>query len=187
MAFTDRIKSAVNAFLGGSGHGSNAAVLDQMFTQGGPAPLQRGGWYPRISTGSGVRTAWEFVCQCGLGYTILEAEKFRDYKCRCGQELDFAGRVGIRLSQNKTERAATLRKFAGILTEADWNQKGPDGDWLPPAKQEIVYRQLRPLPAFNEKPSAGRILSTWDKEPSGDVEFEPGDPGMSGCGFGNPR
>jgi hypothetical protein len=187
MAFGDLVRAAVNKFLVGSGRGSNEATLDQIFNQGGPQPLQRGGWHPRISTGTGIRTAWEYVCQCGMGYTLLEAEKFRDYKCRCGQTYDFAGRTGIRLSANKTERAATLRKFSGILTEADWSLKSTDGDWLPPDKQELVFRALRPLPAFGEKAFAGRILSTWDKEPSGDVEYEPGDPGMSGCGFGNPR
>jgi len=186
MAIIDRVKEATRVLLGIGGNGSNAAVLEQMFASGSPVGLQRGQWYPRHSAANGLRTQWEYVCPCGTSQTILEGEKFREYTCKCGQPFDFAGRTGIRLSRNKEERAATLRRFAGEFSEVDWSLTGKDGDWLPPEKQEILFRRMRPLPATTGHAYAGRIISTWDNGSSEDVEYEVSDPGTGG-GFGNPR
>jgi hypothetical protein len=183
----DRFVSGVRGLLHPERFGrSESQVLAEVYDDNNAKQMERGQWVQHVNQ-SGIRTGFTFNCNCGTSYRILEAEKFRDYTCaQCKKPLNFAVGVGLKLSKSKDERAATLKKFAGILAEADWVFHQSDGDWLPPDKQEQVLSLLPLRPSFARETGGPRVIDTWKNDSDGGVEYEQSDPGVGGS-FSNPR
>lgn len=179
MALGERIRAGLTGLakglFGSTQESGEVAALRAMWDGSNATNLQRGTWYALHSPGSGIRTALLHVCTCGESHKILEAEKFRDYVCRCSRPLDFAGWTGLRLSKNKQERQGTLKRLADFgVSESDY-LPGSDGDWLRPDKHEHVLRSvLRVRPNLPEN-TGPRVVSTWD-DSAGEVGYEQGDP-----------
>jgi len=142
---------------------SDSQVLAEQYDDNNAKQMQQGQWYQCVNQ-IGIRTGFIFNCRCGTSYPILEAEKLRDYTCgQCKKPLNFAVGVGLKLSKNKDERAASLKQFSGILVESDWAFHQPDGDWLPMDKAEQVLSLLPVRPSLARQTGGPRAVSTWDE------------------------
>ncbi|MFZ0857804.1 MAG: hypothetical protein WAN10_13220 [Candidatus Acidiferrales bacterium] len=182
----DRVIEGLRGFLNPAlarQESAEARALRQMYDTSNAENLIRACWYAEINQ-LGIRTRVAWNCNCSFYSRFLESEKFKSWSCgQCKRQLDFAGWTGIRLSRNKTDRAQTLARLNGIVSEADY-LASTDGDWLRPDKHDLVLRHvLKVRPALNERHAAASIMA-FGGEVSGDTDYEPFDPGMSGAGFG---
>ena len=181
MSIKDVLARGVHNLLHPTRFGRTESELAAaMYDDNNAKQMQKGEWYQHVNT-EGIRTAFTYACPCGESHYFLESEKFRDYICPVTKKpLNFAVGVGLKLSHNKEERFATLRRFAGILVEADWSSHETDGDWLPRDKEDQVLSLLPARPSFGRNTGGPRVISTWDNEPDGSVEYEQADPGKGG-------
>lgn len=181
MALGERIKEGLTGLLKGLLYpglavreSAEAAALRSMYDSSNAGNMQPGCWYSLHSSGSGIRTAFRWVCYCGQSYDLPgQSEAFRDYNCQnpgCKRPFDFAGWTGIRLSRNKAERAAMLTRLARVgIIESDY----PGGEWLIPTKYELAWSLLRKMPSLSRLDGQGgpRIIDTWNDSVGG-VEYE---------------
>lgn len=151
MGFTDRLKGAATGLLMGANminkRLDSERVMRELYA-GNDTAIVPGNVYVLNSTAADGRAiGFLWACVCAVSYTILgQFEVLRDYKCRCGEKLDFLKRTGL------ADKNGTL-----LYEPHQW--------------ESVLAAKLKHRPHFTA-PQMSPVVDTWSDNGGSDVIWE---------------